>query len=58
MLANDFQECKLSRLGFGTMRLPLLGDGSDHSAIDVEQVNKMVDYAIAHGVNYFDTAYP
>lgn len=54
MLTNSFQELKLSRLGFGTMRLPLREDKS----IDVEQVDAMVDYAMAHGVNYFDTAYP
>ena len=45
---------KLSRLAFGTMRLPLLEDGS----IDQEQVNEMTRYAMEHGVNYFDTAYP
>ena len=52
----DFQGEKLSLLGFGTMRLPLIpgGKGAD---IDQKQVDEMVDYAIAHGVNYFDTAY-
>lgn len=39
-------EKQVSLLGFGMMRLP----------DDQEQVNAMVDYAIAHGVNYFDTA--
>lgn len=45
---------RLSGLAFGTMRLPLLEDGS----IDQEQVNRMTDYAMEHGINYFDTAYP
>lgn len=45
---------KISALGFGTMRLPLLEDGS----IDQEQVQRMTDYAYEKGVNYFDTAYP
>ncbi len=54
MIYNDFQNLKLSRLGFGAMRLPLLPDGS----IDEEQVFEMVRYAAAHGVNYYDTAYP
>ena len=45
---------KISKLAFGTMRLPLKDDGS----IDQNQVNEMTDYAMAHGVNYFDTAYP
>lgn len=55
MLTNQFQELSLSRLGFGAMRLPLLSDGP---AIDEKEVDAMVDYAIAHGVNYFDTAHP
>ena len=38
---------KISLLGFGMMRLP-----RDNQ----ELVNQLVDYAIAHGVNYFDTA--
>ncbi|MBR2255934.1 MAG: aldo/keto reductase [Blautia sp.] len=45
---------KISRLAFGTMRLPLKEDGS----IDQAQVEEMTDYAMEHGVNYFDTAYP
>ena len=45
---------KISKLAFGTMRLPLLEDGS----IDQEQVERMTDYAMANGVNYYDTAYP
>ena len=54
MIRNDFQDKSLSRLGFGTMRLPTKADGQ----IDEAQVQEMVDYAMAHGVNYFDTAYP
>ena len=37
---------KVSLLGFGMMRLP----------DDQDEINRLVDYAIAHGVNYFDTA--
>ena len=54
MVYNEFQKLSLSRLGFGAMRLPLREDQS----IDVPQVERMVDYALEHGVNYFDTAYP
>lgn len=54
MIYNTFQNETLSLLGFGAMRLPLLQDGK----VDVEQVKEMVDYAMEHGVNYFDTAYP
>ena len=45
---------RISRLAFGTMRLPVREDGS----IDQEQVNEMTDCAMEHGVNYYDTAYP
>ena len=54
MIYHDFQNIKLSALGFGMMRLPTLEDQS----IDEEHVFRMVDYALEHGVNYFDTAYP
>lgn len=54
MITSKFQELALSRLGFGTMRLPQNTD----SGIDEKQVDEMIDYAIAHGINYFDTAYP
>lgn len=57
MIYSDFQDIKLSHLGFGTMRLPQMPGGAD-AAIDQVQVNAMVQYAIEHGVNYFDTAYP
>lgn len=48
---------KVSLLGFGCMRWPLrpAADGSGEE-IDQEAVNELVDYAIAHGVNYFDTS--
>ena len=54
MIYRDFQDKQLSLLGFGTMRLPTNSDGS----IDEDQVREMTRYAISHGVNYFDTAYP
>ena len=54
MLTNDFFGNKVSRLGFGAMRLPV---GPD-KRVDPVQTQQMVDYAIAHGVNYFDTAWP
>lgn len=45
----------LPRLGFGLMRLPVLKDKSD--TIDYEEGQKMVDYAMSHGANYFDTSW-
>lgn len=50
---------KVSLLGFGMMRLPSVGGRSareGNEEIDQEMVNRLVDYAIAHGVNYFDTS--
>ena len=44
----------LPRLGFGTMRLPVREDRT----VDEEKTAEMIRYAMAHGVNYFDTAYP
>ena len=50
----------LGMLGLGCMRLPTLSGGTGgygrRQPLDQEAVNAMVDYAIAHGVNYFDTA--
>ena len=50
----------LGMLGLGCMRLPTLsgqaGGYGRRAPLDQEAVNAMVDYAIAHGVNYFDTA--
>ena len=54
MIYKTFQDLKLSSLGFGTMRLPCLEDGS----IDQAEVDRMVDLAMQQGINYFDTAYP
>lgn len=50
---------KVSLLGYGCMRWPTIptADGSEE-VIDQEEVNKLVDYALGHGVNYFDTAPP
>ena len=57
MIYRQFQDLKLSALGFGTMRLPLIPGGGE-ADIDQRQVDIMTDYALEHGVNYFDTAAP
>lgn len=56
MIYKDFKDKKLSALGLGAMRLPIMNGDSD-GRIDEEQTAKMVDYALDHGINYFDTAY-
>jgi len=47
---------KVSLLGYGCMRWPMMTDESGNKVIDQEMVNTLVDYAIANGVTYFDTA--
>ena len=55
MVYKEFQDLKLSALGMGAMRLPVV-DGDD-SKIDVAAAEAMVDYAMEHGINYYDTAW-
>ncbi len=52
---------KVSLLGYGMMRLPTVNQNGSaredgENEIDQEMVNRQVDYAIKHGVNYFDTS--
>ena len=46
---------KVSRLGFGTMRLPTKGR---NDIIDEDEASKMLTYGIENGINLIDTAYP
>ena len=55
MIYKDFQGIKLSNLGMGCMRLPVV-DGKD-AVVDQGAVDKMVALAMERGVNYYDTAW-
>ena len=55
MIYRNFQDMKLSMLGFGAMRLPVLG--GDDSRIDEAAALRMVDTAMKNGINYYDTAW-
>ena len=47
---------KVSLLGYGCMRLPTVKNKNGKDVIDQETVNQLTDFAIEHGVNYFDTS--
>ncbi|MDR2835896.1 MAG: aldo/keto reductase [Bacteroidales bacterium] len=51
---RKYKEEKISLLGFGCMRLPLI---ENTNKINEILAKEMFDYAINHGINYFDTAY-
>ena len=51
---NPLTGDKVSLLGYGMMRLPTKVENSDE--FDQNMINKQVDYAIEHGLNYFDTS--
>ena len=55
MVYRTFQDLQLSNLGMGAMRLPVIG--GDDSRIDEAAVFRMVDQAMAAGINYYDTAW-
>ncbi len=55
MIYNEFQGMKLSALGMGNMRLPVIG-GND-SCIDVDTAKQMLAFCMESGINYYDTAY-
>ena len=55
MIYRNFQDLKLSALGMGAMRLPVI-DGDD-ARVDEAKTEEMIDYAMSQGINYYDTAW-
>lgn len=55
MIYRQFQEERLSGLGLGMMRLPVVG--GDDGVVDEAAAAEMIDYAYQNGINYFDTAW-
>lgn len=51
-MKKDYLGAEIPKLGFGLMRLPMLG-----GEIDLEQTKEMVDQYMKQGFTYFDTAY-
>lgn len=50
---------KVSILGYGCMRFPKLAPGKaadDGNDLDQQAINELIDYAMEHGVNYYDTS--
>lgn len=56
MERKSFRGIELSRLGMGNMRLPRVGDAPD-GEIDYGRAEAIIDYAMASGINYYDTAW-
>ena len=55
VVKRKFHNLDIPLLGFGCMRLPMMKD--DDKKIDMAELDRMTEYAMNHGVNYFDTAY-
>lgn len=55
MIYNKFQDKELSALAYGCMRFPVLNEKDDQ--IDENAAFELIDYALANGINYFDTAW-
>ena len=55
MIYRNFHNLKLSGLGLGMMRLPVVN--GDDNIIDEPKAAEIIDYAYRHGINYYDTAW-
>ncbi len=57
MIYKNFRDIKLSALGMGCMRLPIIPNSSNDGEIDEIKNAEIIDIAIKNGINYFDTAW-
>ena len=55
MYYKEMGGLKVSALGMGNMRLPKIE--GENEKIDRERAQEIIDYAMSHGINYYDTAY-
>ena len=55
MYYREIAGVKVSALGMGNMRLPTL-EGQDNKIV-YDKAQEIIDYAMSHGINYYDTAY-
>lgn len=55
MIYRDYQDIKLSGLGLGMMRLPVVN--GDDGVVDEAAAAEMIGFAYKNGINYFDTAW-
>ncbi|MBQ1331918.1 MAG: aldo/keto reductase [Lachnospiraceae bacterium] len=55
MYYQEIAGVKVSALGMGNMRLPTTDGKEEH--IDREKAREIIDYAMSHGITYYDTAY-
>ena len=53
---NNGNGDQVSLLGYGCMRFTMKKDKDGRDVVDQDNVNTLVDYALAHGVNYFDSS--
>ncbi|MDO4459661.1 MAG: aldo/keto reductase [Clostridia bacterium] len=56
MLYRDYKNEKISVLGMGNMRLPVVDDVQGNP-IDYKRAEEIIDFAMANGITYYDTAY-
>lgn len=58
MRVNPNTSDSVSVLGYGCMRWPTLANttGAGGDELDQEEINRLIDYAMAHGINYYDTS--